>query len=358
MIDKNKKTAVLVSGGVDSSVALALLKEQGVPVTAFYLKIWLEDELQYLGDCPWEEDLEYVRQVCEQLEVPLEIVSLQKEYFEEVVGYTISEVQAGRTPNPDVMCNNRIKFGLFLSKIDSSYEQVATGHYAQKEEINGRFFLKITPDPIKDQTYFLANMSQEQLNRAVFPIGSYSKAEVRDLAESFDLPNKNRKDSQGICFLGKLKFRDFLKHYLGEKEGNLVEFETDKVVGHHQGFWYYTLGQRQNIRLSGGPWYVVNKNPDENLVFVSKNYDNVNKPRDRFVVENGNWFTGSPPLNLAGLKVKIRHGEKMYDCKFDLIDAEKFNVTLNEEDQGIAPGQFAVFYRDGLCLGSSVISGV
>ncbi len=350
---KNDKIAVLVSGGVDSSVALALLKKAGLNVTAFYLKIWLEDELSYLGDCPWEEDLEYVQKICTQLEVPLEIVSLQKEYFAEVVGYTIAEVQKGRTPNPDVMCNNRIKFGLFLSKVDSSFTKIATGHYAQKIEVDGKFHLKKAPDPIKDQTYFLANLSQDQLSRAIFPIGHLLKSEVRALAEEFDLANKNRKDSQGICFLGKLKFRDFLKHYLGEQEGELIEYETNKVLGSHPGFWYYTIGQRQNIRLSGGPWFVVKKDPAENKIWVSKNYENIAQARDNFEVSEFNWIGELKSLN--EVSVKIRHGENFYKAKFEVISKDKAKVLLDQEDQGIASGQFAVFYENDVCVGCGVI---
>lgn len=343
------KIAVLVSGGVDSSVALKLLKDQGHDVTAFYLKIWLEDELAFLGECPWEEDLEYVKKVCEMVDVPLEILSMQKEYFDKVVGYTINEVENGRTPNPDVMCNNNIKFGLFFDKIDDSYEKVATGHYAQVEEINGRWFLKQAPDAIKDQTYFLANLSQEQLSRAMFPIGHLAKEEVRHLAEEFDLPNKDRKDSQGICFLGKLKFSEFLKHYLGEKQGDIVEFETGEKLGEHNGFWYFTIGQRRNIGLGGGPWFVVKKDTENNVIYISKNYFE-DKKRDELNIENFNWFEGHAPEN-KDLEVKLRHGEHKYKCSL-----EGNHVKLDGDDQGIAAGQFAVFYRSDLCLGSAVIS--
>ena len=349
------KTAVLVSGGVDSSVALAMKLQAGLDVTAFYLKIWLEDELAYLGDCPWEDDLSYVQEVCKQLKVPLEVVSLQKEYFEEVVSYTINEVKAGRTPNPDVMCNNRVKFGLFQTKIDNSYTSIVSGHYANKVEIDGRYYLKKCPDKIKDQTYFLANMDQSQLKRAEFPLGIYTKNEVRDLAAQYNLANQNRKDSQGICFLGKLKFRDFLKHYLGEREGKMIEYETGKILGTHNGFWFYTIGQRQNIRLSGGPWYVVEKNPEDNLIYVSKNYAEVTKVKDRFLIEDTNWFGGSMPTDLSNLKVKIRHGENESSCTLKK-ENEKIEVILSEPDQGIASGQFAVFYQNELCLGSAVIA--
>ena len=192
------KIAVLVSGGVDSSVALALLKEQGHDVTAFYLKIWLEDELQFLGSCPWEDDLKYVEAVCKQLDVPLNIINLQKEYFEQVVSYAIEEVKQGRTPNPDMFCNARVKFGIFYNKIDTlfpGFDKVATGHYADVEIKDGLAHLLRVPDPVKDQTYFLAHLNQQQLIRALFPVGRYKKTEVRDLAKKFDLPNKDRKDS-------------------------------------------------------------------------------------------------------------------------------------------------------------------
>src|SRR4030067_2342068 len=213
------KNAILLSGGVDSSVALRLLKDEGHQITAFYLKIWLQDEFSFLGECPWEEDLKYARGVCEQANVPLEVIPLQTEYWDNVVSYTIEEIKEGRTPNPDIFCNSLIKFGQFYDKIDSSFEKVASGHYARVEKSNIRYQLKKSPDPVKDQTYFLAYLTQDQLSRAYFPIGIYKKEEVRKLALKFDLPNKERKDSQGICFLGQIKFNDFIKHHLGEKKG-------------------------------------------------------------------------------------------------------------------------------------------
>src|SRR3989344_1035324 len=187
------KIAVLVSGGVDSSVALAFLKNKGHDVTAFYLKIWLEDELSYLGNCPWEEDLRYARAVCEQLSVPLRVVSLQKEYWERVVSYTVRSVKKGLTPNPDMLCNREIKFGIFYEKYGATFDKIATGHYAQIEERKGKTHLKRSPDPIKDQTYFLALLSQEQVAKALFPIGHLLKKEVRAIAEEYDLATKRRK---------------------------------------------------------------------------------------------------------------------------------------------------------------------
>jgi tRNA-specific 2-thiouridylase len=349
------KIAVLVSGGVDSSVALALLKQQEHAVEAFYLKIWLEDELAYLGDCPWQEDLGYVEAVCKQLDVLLHVISLQKEYWQEVVGYTIAEIKVGRTPNPDILCNQRIKFAAFLNKIDNSFEKIATGHYAQVNMIDGKAVLRMAPDAIKDQTYFLSHLSQEQLQRALFPIGHLTKAEVRALAAQFDLPTKNRKDSQGICFLGKLDFADFLSHHLGKKPGDLVEIETGKKMGTHNGYWFYTIGQRQGLGLAGGPWYVAAKDNAKNIVYISRNYYSPEKKRNVFSVTNCNWLAGHAPADTA-LQVKVRHGAQLYDCATTWHDKNTGIVTLQGNDQGIAAGQFAVFYKDNVCLGSGVIT--
>jgi tRNA-specific 2-thiouridylase len=377
------KIAVLVSGGVDSSVALRLLKEQGHELTAFYLKIWLEDELSYLGDCPWEEDLAYVRAVCQQAGVPLRVVSLQKEYWDHVVAYTMQEIKVGRTPNPDVLCNQRIKFGMFFNHIDASFDKVATGHYAllrsslrqeasadrqagplvlnEQSELKGQnewgssvFSLHRAPDPIKDQTYFLSYLRQAQLARALFPIGHLQKSEVRELAQKFDLPNKERKDSQGICFLGKLKFNDFIKSHVGENPGDMIEYETGKKLGTHKGFWFHTIGQRQGSGLAGGPWYVVAKDPALNKVFISRNYYSPDKQRNSFIVSDCNWLSGTPPTK-KDLQVKIRHGKQLYNCTVNSLGDGRWGITLAQDDQGIAPGQFAVFYDDQECLGAGII---
>ena len=352
------KIAVLLSGGVDSSVALQLLKEQGHDLTAFYLKIWLEDELAYLGNCPWQEDLDYAQKVCDKLNVPLEVIPMQQEYHDKIVAYTIKEVQAGRTPSPDVLCNQFIKFGCFYDKIDSLkpgvFEKVASGHYAQIEQQGDLFCLKKAKDPVKDQTYFLARLSQKQLSRVLFPIGHLLKSEVRALAEKFDLPTKSRKDSQGICFLGKIKFSDFVKHHLKQCSGDLIEFETGNVVGTHDGFWFYTIGQRKGIGLSGGPWYVVKKDTDKNIVYISKNYYSEDKSRDTFTVSDFNWILQKTPEK-RNIDVKIRHGEGLYKAKIDFTGPDRGTVKIDGKDQGIAAGQFAVFYDGEICLGSAII---
>lgn len=348
------KIAMLLSGGVDSSVALCLLKQQGFSVDAFYLKIWLEDELAYLGNCPWEEDLSYATAVCEQLDVPFSVVSMQQEYWDRIVSYTISEVKRGRTPSPDILCNERIKFGAFLEKVDGSYEKIATGHYAQLAFENDLWLLKKANDPIKDQTYFLSSLNQTQLSRLMFPIGSYTKKEVRELAHQCNLPTKNRKDSQGICFLGKISFSDFIRHHLGDRPGDFIEYETGQRVGGHQGFWYFTIGQRKGMGLSGGPWFVVKKDTERNIVYISKQYFSEEKKRNTFRVTSLCWTSGKASLK-KDLSVRVRHGEHLYTCELSLENETSGIVRLIENDQGLAPGQFAVFYDGDICLGCGVI---
>jgi len=369
------KIAVLTSGGVDSSVALMLLKDQGHDVTAFYLKIWLEDEIKYLSECPWEEDLKYVREICDRENIPLQIINMQKEYFDTVVDYTLEEVKAGHTPNPDVMCNNRIKFGLFLDKIEKinresecvekgaksvenrgtkkekPYEKIATGHYARVEEIEGITYLKTNSDPVKDQTYFLSHLSQNQLQKLVFPLGDLTKKQVRELATKYNLPNKDRKDSQGICFLGKFKYSEFIKHYLGDKKGDIIDFDSGEKLGEHEGYWYYTIGQRKGIKLGGGPYYVVEKDTKKNIVYVSNNYYSDDKKRDTLEVGDLN-FISSP----GEYKIKLRHSDYFSDCTVTEISSNKAKIKLSVSDQGIAPGQFVAFYQGDICLGSGVIT--
>lgn len=345
--------AVLISGGVDSSVALHKLVQQGHQVTAFYLKIWLEDELAFLGTCPWEEDLAYVRAVCEKLDIKLEVVPFQKEYWDRVVSYTIGEIKKGRTPNPDMMCNQQVKFGAFYELFAAQFDAIATGHYAQTEHRDGITYLVQSPDSIKDQTYFLARLSQGQLQKALFPIGSMTKAELRAYAHQVDLPNKLRKDSQGICFLGKLKFSDFVHYHMGEQPGNLVEFETGQIKGTHKGVWFYTHGQRQGIGLAGGPWYVVSKDMATHTVYISKQYYELEKQRSFLTIQDVHWLSGV--RQQEEYLVKLRHGPKKVLSKITYLSDTTACIYLSEDDQGIAPGQYAVLYDDTRCVASGVI---
>jgi tRNA (5-methylaminomethyl-2-thiouridylate)-methyltransferase len=348
------KIAVLLSGGVDSSVAMRLLKDAGHELTGFYLKIWLQDEFSFLGECPWEEDLKLVRAVSKQVNIPMEIIPLQTEYWDSVVTYTISEIKEGRTPNPDIFCNSLIKFGQFYNKIDSSFEKVASGHYAKVEKEGNKYHLKRSPDPVKDQTYFLSYLTQEQISRTIFPLGDYKKTQVRTLAAKYNLPNQKRKDSQGICFLGQIKFNDFIKHHLGELKGDIVDFDSGKKMGEHKGYYYYTIGQRSGLGLGGGPWYVVKKDVKNNIIYISRE-DISKRARDEFNVTKINWILEKKPSK-KNLQVKIRHGAKFYNCNLQFENESSGKVKLEKPDQGIAPGQFAVFYDGDICLGCGIIS--
>ncbi|MFH1050890.1 MAG: tRNA 2-thiouridine(34) synthase MnmA [bacterium] len=347
------KTALLLSGGVDSSVALYLLKQQGYDVTAFYLKVWLEDELSFLGNCPWGEDLDYARNVCSALDVPLKLIQMQKDYLDTVVEYTKNELKAGRTPSPDVMCNRHIKFGKFIDKIDGSFELIASGHYARVEKKDEKYYLKSAPDAVKDQTYFLTYLSQEQLSKIIFPIGKFNKNEVRQLAHKFNLSTKSRKDSQGICFLGKIPYNEFVKYHLGEKPGDVIDIRSGKIISTHNGYWFFTIGQRHGLGLGGGPWYIVKKDIVKNIIYISTEKLNPSVSRDKFIVRDINWIPKFPEK--TSFQVKLRHGPKKYNCIIEKVNDTKVIVQLLGKDEGIAAGQFAVFYVKEYCFGGGVI---
>ncbi|XP_074579804.1 uncharacterized protein LOC141836262 [Curcuma longa] len=364
MPGRRLRVAVLLSGGVDSSVALRLLHASGHDITAFYLKIWFQEDFEnFWSECPWDEDIKYATIVCDQVDVQFEVVHLTDEYWKNVVSHIINEYRSGRTPNPDVLCNTRIKFGAFLEAIGSrGFDYVASGHYAHvihSSSKDGLSILKLSKDMVKDQTYFLSHLSQSQLKKLLFPLGCITKEEVRRIASLMDLPNKDRKDSQGICFLGKVKFSEFVAKHIGEMEGIMLEAETGDYLGKHHGFWFYTIGQRQGLRLPGGPWYVVEKDVQNNVLFVSRNYFSLDKRRRTFRVGSLNWFSGSSPINAEQLQCKVRHGPGFYECSITsgsgISGEESLVVHLSEDDQGLAAGQFAAFYRDKVCVGSGVI---
>lgn len=382
-VSNKPKVAMLLSGGVDSSVALHLLLRQNYNVTAFYLRIWLEDELAHLGECPWEDDLNVCQAVCEHAgNVPLQTVSLGKEYRERVVQYTIDEARKGRTPNPDINCNSRVKFGCFLEYIENNgmeFDYIASGHYARLEEDaadNTKRRLFRAPDPVKDQSYFLCALTQKQLSKVLFPIGHYQKSQVRELAAEFELPNRSRPDSQGLCFLGKVKFDDFIASYLGKNPGDIIDALSGDIIGHHNGLWYHTVGQRKGIgpvlfpkATAHGPWYVVAKDQSRNIVFVSNKYDEEDfaQARSEFEVDDVRWIAGVPPGQSKDgpswkemhLDMKIRHGPRIVQGTLLLKD-DGFagNIRLEKKDGGLAPGQYVVFYEKDSdeCLGAGVIS--
>ena len=351
--------AALVSGGVDSSVVVHQLKEMGYDPTIFYIRIGMEDENGYMG-CTAEEDIEITSFVAKKYGLKMETVSLQKEYWDNVVEYVIRTVRNGLTPNPDVMCNRLIKFGSFIDKYGYEFDKIATGHYAQTYFENGKHYLGTALDPVKDQTDFLAQITYSQVSRLMFPIGHLMKSQVRDIAVSQNLPSASRKDSQGICFLGKINYNDFIKRYLGEKEGKIIEKETGKILGTHKGFWFHTIGQRKGLGLGGGPWYVVAKNSEENIVYVSQGYDVETQygktvPLDdfNFITENP-WGDFTDPVDIT---FKIRHTPEFTKGKLFNEGGGSFRIESEDKIQGIAPGQYGVIYDPDhrICYGSGVI---
>lgn len=354
--NQSMEIASLVSGGVDSSVTIPLLKEQGFDPVIFYIKIGMEDVPGFV-DCPSEEDVEITSWIANKYDCHMVIVDLQKEYWESVVAYTIDAVKKGLTPNPDVMCNRMIKFGAFEERFGNQFDKITTGHYARDIENENGHFLGTAADEVKDQTYFLARITYSQLSKLMFPVGHLQKPEVRAIAEKMRLPSAHRPDSQGICFLGKVNYNDFIRRYAGEKEGKIVEYETGKVLGRHKGFWFHTIGQRKGLGLSGGPWFVVQKDVNENIVYVSNGYDPIAQYSHTVPLTDMQLL--HPDFELTDgmdIRFKIRHQPNFNSGTIQLLD-NKVVILSTEAISGIAPGQFGVLYHatEAYCLGSGVI---
>ncbi len=350
--------AALVSGGVDSSVMVHLLKEAGYDPTIFYIQIGMEEKDGFV-DCPSEEDIEITSFIAKKYGCRFEIVSLHEEYWENVVSYTIEAVKRGLTPNPDMMCNKLIKFGSFEQKWGKEFDKIATGHYATTTTVEEKTYLSTAADHVKDQTYFLGQIDYMQVSKLMFPIGHLLKPQVREIALKAQLPSAQRKDSQGICFLGKINYNDFIRRYLGEKEGLIVQLETGKIVGKHKGYWFHTIGQRKGLGLSGGPWFVVKKNPEENILYVSNGYDPetqygkvINLQGFQYITEDI-WGDFKDEKEIT---FKIRHTPEFTQGKLTKIN-DIFRIHSEEKIQGIASGQFGVIYdqESHLCLGSGMI---
>ena len=361
----SKNIALLLSGGVDSSVALYELVRQGVRPDCFYIKIGPEEEEEW--DCSSEEDLEMATAVSRKYGCKLEVIDCHREYWEQVTTYTMSKVRAGLTPNPDVMCNRLIKFGAFHEKQGHAYDLIATGHYAQAEEeeeetVNSKSsnrkltWLCTSPDPVKDQTDFLAQIYDWQLAKALFPIGHMMKEEVRQIAEREHLAPAHRRDSQGICFLGKINYNDYLRRYLGEQPGDIVELETGRKIGQHRGHWFHTIGQRKGLGLGGGPWFIVKKDINENILYVSHGYDPATAYRQVFSIRDFHSLNGQLPP--AGVTLKIRHTPEFLPARLEASGNGQYTVRAEAPIHGVAPGQFCVIYDADhhRCYGSGEIS--
>lgn len=364
----NPKIAVLASGGVDSSVAVHLLTLAGYRPTLFYIQIGMDKD--GFEDCTFEDDLAMVSLLAKKYMLDMEVVPLHDDYWNNVVEYTINTVKSGLTPNPDIMCNKLIKFGCFEEKVGYKYDFIATGHYATTMIIDNNVFLSTSPDEVKDQTDFLAQINFRQINKLLFPTGHLKKNEVRLVAEQANLPSAKRKDSQGICFLGKINYNDFIKSRLGVKPGRIIEKETGKTIGTHQGFWFYTIGQRKGLGLSGGPWFVVKKDCKRNIILVSNGYDPDSQYGYKIFVKEMNFISQDPwtfykreyveewdrePIRIT---FKIRHTPDFTPATLRFKGCEQgFVIESDDKIQGIASGQYAVIYDldRKICFGSGMI---
>ncbi|KAA6339964.1 tRNA-specific 2-thiouridylase MnmA [termite gut metagenome] len=348
--------ATLLSGGVDSSTALHLLCEQGYKPDLFYIKIGMEGDSDL--SCNAEEDMELVSFIARKYGLKVELIDLHKQYWESVVAYTIDKVKNGFTPNPDVMCNKLIKFGCFEEQVGRYYDKTATGHYATTQERSGKIWLGTAKDLVKDQTDFLAQIDYWQVSKLMFPVGNLSKQEVRRIAAEAKLPSAYRKDSQGICFLGKINYNDFLRRFLGEKEGAIIELETGKRVGTHSGYWFHTVGQRKGLGLGGGPWFVIRKEVEENILYVSRGYDTEKQYGNTFILHDFHFITDNPWVNKERVNIafKIRHTPEFTKGTLQR-EGNLYFVYSEEKLQGIAPGQFGVVYDEKaeICIGSGEI---
>ncbi|MGN0036671.1 MAG: tRNA 2-thiouridine(34) synthase MnmA [Bacteroidaceae bacterium] len=349
--------ATLISGGVDSAVVVHLLCEQGYKPDLFYIKIGMEDEEGGLT-CTAEEDIELCTAIARKYGLHLEVVDLHRAYWDNVVAYAIDKVKRGLTPNPDVMCNKLIKFGCFEREAGYRYDKIATGHYATVVERDGTVWLGTAKDPVKDQTDFLAQIDRLQMEKLMFPLGHLMKEEVREIALRAKLPNAKRKDSQGICFLGKINYNDFIRRFLGEREGDIVELETGNKLGKHRGFWFHTIGQRKGLGLSGGPYFVIRKDVERNILYVSRGYDTVKQYGHDFALRDFHFITGCPWPEGQPVEVsfKIRHTDTFQRGVLTVEDG-LYHVHSESPIQGIAPGQFGVLYDRNaeICVGSGEI---
>jgi tRNA-uridine 2-sulfurtransferase len=346
----SKKVYVGMSGGVDSSVTAALLKERGFDVTGVYMKNWSQDLPGH--KCPWKEDYQDAKRVAVQLGIPFKMYDFEKEYRDKVVGYMIAEYKAGRTPNPDIMCNQEVKFKLFLeTALEDGADMIATGHYARIKD--GKLFAGI--DKNKDQSYFLCRVTEDALKKSLMPIGEFTKPEVRELARKFGLATSEKKDSQGICFVGSIGIKEFLQQFTTSEPGNIID-QHDKIVGEHDGALFYTIGQRHGLSVGGGlPYYVVGKNMDKNEVLVTTDLQDSRLWHGQFKIGGAHWVN-RPPQPERQYTVRTRYRAPLITVKTLAKDKNSsWNVELADEVRALTPGQSAVFYDGDQLIGSGIV---
>ncbi|MCP4698056.1 MAG: tRNA 2-thiouridine(34) synthase MnmA [Gammaproteobacteria bacterium] len=365
ILQKNEKMSasspivVGVSGGVDSSVAAYLLKEQGCSVHGLFMKNWEEDDKD--GHCSAAEDLADARAVCNRLDIPLHTVNFSGEYWEQVFTHFLAEYKAGRTPNPDVLCNREIKFKAFLEyALQLGGTGIATGHYARIHREDGKFQLLKGCDPAKDQSYFLYTLNQTQLAQSRFPLGELHKSEVRKLAEQASLATHAKKDSTGICFIGERRFKTFLARFLPPRPGP-VETPEGHCIGRHDGLMYYTLGQRQGLGIggqkggSGQPWYVAGKDLPNNRLIAVQGHNHPLLFTNHLNAADVHWITAPPPSLPYACRAKTRYRQPDQDCRITRLADNCCKVHFDRPQRAVTPGQSVVFYQGEQCLGGGII---
>jgi tRNA-uridine 2-sulfurtransferase len=348
----SKKVYVGLSGGVDSAVSAYLLKEQGYDVTGIYMKNWSKSIGGF--DCPWMDDYRDAKKTAVKLGIPFEMYDFEEQYFDKVVQYMLESFKLGITPNPDVMCNQEIKFKLFRdAALQDGADMIATGHYASSDE--GR--LLMAKDANKDQTYFLYRITKEAVETTSFPLGGLLKTEVRDIAKKVSLPPAEKKESMGICFVGKIGIKDFLKEYIEPQEKGPIINQHGAVIGEHDGAVFYTIGQRSGLGIGGGlPYYVTGKNMESNTVFVTNDIADEKLWGDRIYLSALHWI--NKPDFTNALKVRTRHRAPLIGVKAVQQTDDGLTIELNEQIRALTPGQSAVLYTETECLGGGIISHI
>ncbi|HLR21289.1 MAG TPA: tRNA 2-thiouridine(34) synthase MnmA [Tissierellaceae bacterium] len=353
-----KKVILGMSGGVDSSVSALLLKEAGYDVIALFMKNW--DEKNGDGVCTATKDSKDARMVADQLDIPFYTINFEEEYWDRVFTYFLDEYKQGRTPNPDIMCNQEIKFDAFLDyalKLDGDY--IAMGHYAQVEEKNGEYHLLRGKDNNKDQSYFLSRINQESLSKTLFPIGHLDKNEVRDIAEKHNLYTATKKDSTGICFIGERDFDKFLDQYLLSTKGDFINVDNGEKVGTHNGLIHYTIGQRKGIGIggigTGEPWFVAGKSLKDNIVYVAQGSQHPALYSTSLIGESPSWIVGTAPAKQFKCTAKFRYRQKDIPVTVTILGNDRLKIEYDEPVRSVTPGQGAVLYKDEVCLGSCII---